>query len=72
MNHEETELAGNVLGDNNGNALLTEDDVRQIRGRFARKRGAPAPLIKQLAAEFNISTRQVRNVIYHRSWPHVS
>jgi transcriptional antiterminator len=29
-------------------------------------------LIKQLAAEFNISTRQVRNVIYHRSWPHVS
>lgn len=54
-------------GSRNGNAKLTEDDIRAIRvRRAAGERGI------DLAAEYGISAQNVSNVVAGRTWGHVA
>lgn len=48
------------------NAVLTEDDVRQIRARYTPRRD-----VKKLAEEFKISASHVYNIATKRAWKHL-
>lgn len=49
------------------NAILTEDDVRQIRARYTFGKG-----VKKLADEFNISTTHLYFIVTNRRWKHLT
>jgi hypothetical protein len=56
-----------LRGESNGNAVLTEHDVRQIRamGESGAKRLG-------LAKHFGISLAQVKNILRRKQWAHVA
>jgi hypothetical protein len=65
-------VPGAPYGADNGRAKLTERQVLDLRSRWRNALGRRGTsLIEQLANEFHISKRQVRNIIHRRSWPHV-
>ena len=65
-------VRGAPYGEDNGHAKLTEQQVHLLRSRWQSAVGRRgAKLVEQLANEFDISKRQVRNIIYRISWPHI-
>lgn len=54
-------------GEKNGQAVLTEDDVREIR---RRKRGLGTPY-RELAAQFGVSIPTISMVVRRERWGHV-
>lgn len=48
---------------------LTENDVRQIRSRYAKK--GKRNTTKVLAQEFGVAVSTIRCVILHKTWKHV-
>lgn len=54
-------------GEDNGNALLDEARVLEIRSRYAT---SPAPY-SQLSKEYGIAASTVRAVVNRKSWKHV-
>lgn len=54
-------------GVQNGNAKLTEDQVRQIRSTYA----AGGIGLKNLGAQFGISKKNVQDIVHRRIWRHV-
>jgi len=65
-------VPGAPYGEDNGRAKLTERQVLELRSRWNTALGRRGnKLIEQLAKAFGISKRQVRNIIYRRSWPHL-
>ncbi len=52
-------------GEQSPNSKLTEDDVRYIRAMY------PAKQMKQLAAQYNVSTGAIFAVIHRVNWRHV-
>lgn len=61
--------ANKPVGESNGRAILTEDDVRFIRmnWKFRSKDYSQ----KALAKRFNVSVTQIQMVLYRRQWTHV-
>lgn len=55
--------AGKARGSAQGNACLTDDDVRAIR-----RRRAAGELLRTIAADFGIGTTQVSDLARRRSW----
>lgn len=55
-----------LVGERNGFSKLTEDDVRSIR----RMRAERVPL-KAVAAQFSVSTTNVKLIVSRRAWKHV-
>jgi hypothetical protein len=53
-------------GETNGQAKITEDDVRSIR-----RRRAAGELRETIAASYGISVSQVTNIALRRKWGHV-
>jgi len=63
---------GAPYGEDNGNSSLTEQQVLDLRTRWQTAVGRRGtPLIAQFASEYNVSKRQIRNVLYRVSWPHI-
>ena len=56
-----------VLGENNGNAKLTEDIVRQCRQRYA----AGGVTYTQLAKEFGVFSETMRRSVIGETWSHI-
>lgn len=54
-------------GERNGTARLTEDQVREIRTRYA----AGGVSIPKLSQEFGVSRTQIHSIIHRRKWAHV-
>lgn len=54
-------------GERNGQAKLTEADVREIRRLSTGKRGE----FTALAARFNVGSRQIADIIKGKAWPHI-
>ena len=54
-------------GEKNGNSKLTEDDVREIRTRYANGN----LLQQQLALEYGVSRKAIGNVIRRKTWKHI-
>jgi hypothetical protein len=53
-----------VPGELNGNHILTEQEVREIRARYI-------PFVvslNQLAREYNVSKKQILNIVHDRQW----
>ena len=59
-----------MLGDLNGNAKLTEDDVRYIRAHYHRA-SYKRSNTKALAKQFQISENAVLHIISRKRWSHV-
>lgn len=55
-------------GESNGRALITADDVRTIRARYA----AGGVTYKQLAAEYGLGKTTVGHILSRRNWAHVT
>jgi len=63
---------GAQFGEDNSQAKLTEQQVLDLRSRWQNAVGRRGiKLIEQLSAAFHISKRQVRNIVFRRSWPHI-
>jgi hypothetical protein len=58
-------------GETNGNAVLTEAQVLDIRRRFQRGRPYHPGNVQQLAEEFGVLPSSIRNVISRRTWKHI-
>jgi hypothetical protein len=56
-----------VRGEKHHRAKLSEDQVRDLRARYA----AGQVSLSKLAAEFDVSTSTVAKVIYRKTWSHV-
>ena len=57
-----------VRGENHANAILTENDVKQIREKYATGNYS----FKQLADEYNYkSTGSISDIIMYRKWTHI-
>lgn len=54
------------IGERNGSAKLTEDDVRRIRALAAAGERSPA-----IAARFCVTDSMVRHIVNGRSWRHI-
>ncbi len=67
------------VGEKNGRAILTEDDVRYIRRAHAEcplgTRWTPnnsrTALLERLASQFGLSKTSIRDITGRRSWKHV-
>jgi hypothetical protein len=55
-------------GEDHPNAKLTEEAVRDMRYRYARKEMS----IRQLAALYDVSYHTAHSVVFRRSWKHVA
>ena len=55
------------VGESNGSAKLTDDDVRAIRARYA----AGGILQRHLADEFGVSRETVIGILHNKTWTHV-
>lgn len=55
-----------AAGERNGSAILTENDVRQIRIQQSQGQSA-----KQLAAQYGVTDISVRNIVRGKTWKHV-
>lgn len=66
--------ANKAVGENHGNAMLTEDQVRDIH-KLYENAGKPAKLkwqfTESIAQKFGISKQQVGNIIRGKSWNHI-
>lgn len=58
------------LGERNGAAKLTEEDVRRIKLRFRAYCSTNG--CKALAAEFSVSRSTICNIVYGRRWGHIT
>ena len=58
---------GSSCGASNPAATLTENQVRQIRRRYAHAQITQ----RELAAEYNVSRRHVGRILQHQRWQHV-
>src|SRR5258706_10906719 len=56
-----------AFGEDAGRAVLTEDQVNEIRGRYIPGRVTQ----KNLAAEYGVSRGAVRDIVGGRSWKHL-
>jgi hypothetical protein len=54
-------------GEGNGLSKLKEEDVREIRSRYA----AGGALQADLAAEFGVRDSMISRIVNHRNWKHV-
>lgn len=59
---------GMSVGEKNGRAVLTEEDVRKIRATHSRR---PSNT-KQLASKFGVSANMILYVVNRRFWTHVT
>jgi HNH endonuclease len=58
-----------VNGEDNGHALLTEDEVRTIRRLYAfRKRGRTA---REIAERYSVSPAVIYDAVHRRTWAHI-
>lgn len=55
-----------VRGESNPAAKLTEDDVRDIRGRYAAGESQSA-----LAREYAVNVSAINGIVHRRSWKHI-
>jgi hypothetical protein len=56
-----------LKGESNGQSVLTEEDVREIRRRFK-----PRVVTREiLALEFNVKSSTIKDVVNRKSWRHV-
>jgi uncharacterized membrane protein len=60
--------AKNQAGKLNGNVKLNEVDVLAIRARYA----AGGIILKELGAEYGVSTNAVWRIVHRKSWRHLS
>lgn len=56
-----------LKGEANGNARLSEDQVREIRSRHAAGESALS-----LTRDFPVSHPMIRNIVHRRNWKHVA
>jgi len=54
-------------GDRNGNAKLTEEDIRDIRRRAGKGKSQRA-----LAREYGVSEGTIWGIIHRKTWKHVA
>lgn len=59
---------GHVPGELNGRAVLTEEDVAEIRRRFKKRH--PVNGGQALAAEFGVTTTQISRIVNGQCWAH--
>lgn len=58
-------------GENNGNAKLTEVDVREIRRRWKLWKGVGRRFCEETAVLFGVSVSAIGFVVSNRTWKHV-
>lgn len=59
---------GDLVGEKNGRARLTVDQVKEIRRRHAAEAATP----RQLAGEYGVTAAAIRLLIKRRNWSHVA
>jgi len=64
---DRNEKGRNELGEERYNAALTEEQVREIRARYA----AGGVLQKELAAEYGVNFRTINYIIHRKLWKHL-
>jgi hypothetical protein len=61
-----------VRGENNGRAMLTESDVREIRRRYIPYKSPQRPSNRrELAEEFGVGVAMISLIVKGKSWKHV-
>lgn len=68
IHREVSRFTGSHAGERNVHAVLTEDAVRAIRGRYE----AGNVTQRQLAEEYGVTRSCIGNIITRRAWPHVN
>lgn len=64
-NHE------HVRGEEHGAAILTEEDVREIRRSYVRGHRFRPGNLTELAARYGVSTWTLKDIVQRRSWAHL-
>lgn len=54
-------------GEANGQAKLTEGQVKEIRATSTGRRGEPA----KLARQYGVSAGAIKDILAHRTWAHI-
>ena len=65
--HPARRIAGWSQGERNGEARLTESQVREIRARYA----AGGVTLQQMGSEFGVSGTSIKRIVDFKSWKHV-
>lgn len=61
--------APNLKGENHGKAKLTEDNVREIRRLYGRKKQRPTQT--ELAERYCVTRSAIREIVTGRNWSHL-
>lgn len=61
-------VAPHLVGETNGRARLTPDEVRAIR--FGYRRGSHDANAEVLAAQFGVGPTTIRDIVHEKTWRH--